>query len=143
MIKAFSGEYRWLSNFWLCPVVLGDHVYPSTENAYQAAKYPKEDRQQFTTCSPAKAKRLGREIELPSGWDVTKLMMMRRVLEQKFRANTFNAGLLVSTADQEIVEGNTWGDAFWGVCDGVGQNHLGRMLMDIRASLIQISEKQP
>ena len=34
--------------------------------------------------------------------------------------------------DQELVEGNEWGDVFWGVCKGVGDNHLGKLLMEFR-----------
>ena len=135
MIKEFKGDYRWLSNFWLCPVMFGDYVYPSTENAYQASKHPKSLRQQFTTCSPALAKRLGRQVELPENWDTEKLRVMRKALEQKFRKNTFNSTLLIATGDQEIIEGNDWGDIFWGVCDGVGENSLGKMLMEIRKEM--------
>ena len=36
---------------------------------------------------------------------------------------------------QELVEGNTWGDKVWGVCDGVGENNLGKTLMRIRDAL--------
>lgn len=134
-IEEFSGDHRFLSNFWLSPIVMGDHVYPSTENAYQAAKYPKAERQQFTTCSPAKAKELGQRITNPKNWPTEKLKVMKKVLEQKFRVNTFNAILLVSTGGALIVEGNTWDDIFWGVCDGAGENNLGRILMDIRETL--------
>jgi hypothetical protein len=134
-IESFDGDYRWLSNFWLCPIVKGDHVYPSTENAYQASKYPKSERQQFTTCSPAMAKKLGQRIDNPKNWPTEKLVVMRQVLEQKFRQGTFNATLLACTGVKEIIEGNTWGDVFWGVCDGVGENNLGRILMEIRADL--------
>jgi predicted NAD-dependent protein-ADP-ribosyltransferase YbiA (DUF1768 family) len=43
--------------------------------------------------------------------------------------------MLLLTGDCELVEGNTWGDKFWGVCDGEGENHLGKLLMKIRAEL--------
>ena len=140
MIGEFSGNNRWLSNFWLCQIVMGDLVYPSTENAYQAAKYPKKDRQQFTTCSPAKAKRLGSRITRPINWDSEKLIVMRKVLNQKFRVNTFNAALLLETGDVPLIEGNTWDDRFWGVYNGQGQNQLGIMLMDVRTKLL---DQQP
>ena len=140
MISEFSGNHRWLSNFWLCQITMGDLVYPSTENAYQAAKYPSKDRQQFTTCSPSKAKRLGNMTTLPINWDSEKLIVMRKVLNQKFRANTFNAAILLETGDVPLIEGNTWDDCFWGVCNGQGQNHLGLMIMDIRTKLI---DQQP
>lgn len=136
-IKEFSGDYRWLSNFWLCPIWVGEHVYPSTENAYQAAKYPKSQRQQFTACSPAMAKQLGQRIQLPKNWDTEKLAVMRKITYQKFRKNTFNCGLLTGTVGAEIIEGNTWGDTFWGVCDGTGDNNLGKILMEVRAELLE------
>jgi hypothetical protein len=39
-ISSFSGEYRWLSNFWIAPIIpFNDNIsYPSSEHAYQAAK---------------------------------------------------------------------------------------------------------
>lgn len=39
---------------------------------------------------------------------------------------------LVETYPSDLVEGNTWGDTFWGVCRGVGENHLGWILMLVR-----------
>jgi predicted NAD-dependent protein-ADP-ribosyltransferase YbiA (DUF1768 family) len=27
---------------------------------------------------------------------------------------------------------NYWNDKFWGICKGVGENHLGKILMQIR-----------
>lgn len=135
MIDLFDGEYRFLSNFWPCPIVMGDFVFPSTENAYQAAKYPKSERQQFTTCSPAMAKKLGSRIDRPKNWDAEKLIVMRKVLERKFAPKSYNLLQLSLTSPHELIEGNTWGDVFWGVCDGIGENNLGKMLMDIRSEL--------
>ena len=37
-IKGFFGGYRWLSNFHVCDVMFEGDLYPSSENAYQAAK---------------------------------------------------------------------------------------------------------
>lgn len=41
----------------------------------------------------------------------------------------------MATDDAELVEGNTWGDRYWGVVDGVGENRLGKLLMERRAEL--------
>jgi predicted NAD-dependent protein-ADP-ribosyltransferase YbiA (DUF1768 family) len=57
-------------------------------------------------------------------------------LDQKFASGTRLAGLLVATGDATIVEGNTWGDAYWGVCGGVGKNRLGELLMAKRSRLL-------
>jgi len=137
VIEQFDGRYRYLSNFWLCPVILDKVVYPSTENAYQAAKCARRnDRIEFVTCSPNKAKELGQDVVKRSDWYEVKLDVMRKLLNQKFKIGTFNALMLAGTDKMKIVEGNTWGDVFWGVCDGIGENHLGVQLMEIRASNI-------
>ena len=41
----------------------------------------------------------------------------------------------MATGDAELVEGNTWNDTYWGVCNGVGHNHLGKILMQVRQEL--------
>ena len=43
--------------------------------------------------------------------------------------------MLLATDDMEIIEGNVWGDTFWGVCDGKGENNLGKVLMEVRQHL--------
>jgi ribA/ribD-fused uncharacterized protein len=135
MITQFNGPNRWLSNFWLVPVTLDGSDYPSVENAYQAAKTKwHELRKPFQTCSPGLAKRMGQDIVLSSDWPQQKLMVMRELIRQKF-LNPEMAAKLLSTGYTEIIEGNTWGDIFWGMCKGEGHNHLGLMIMQMRHEL--------
>ena len=49
---------------------------------------------------------------------------------------------IVDTEDMELIEGNSWGDTFWGVCDGVGENNLGKVLMRVRDRLNKEEEDQ-
>lgn len=42
---------------------------------------------------------------------------------------------LLATGNCHLVEGNNWGDYFLGSVNGHGENHLGEILMDIRAKL--------
>ena len=42
---------------------------------------------------------------------------------------------LLETGNTELVEGNTWGDTFWGVYNVEGENILGRLLMKVREEL--------
>lgn len=44
---------------------------------------------------------------------------------------------LLQTCCCPLFEGNTWGDRYWGTVNGYGENHLGIILMDIRAKLRQ------
>lgn len=135
-IDSFSGEYRWLSNFWLVEVFYEGIAYPSVENAYQAAKFVEpEERKPFTYETPKVAKILGRDANLPLGWNKKKVEVMRELISQKFREGTELAEMLKRTGDVDIVEGNDWGDIFWGVCNGVGRNQLGLLLMEQRAKL--------
>jgi ribA/ribD-fused uncharacterized protein len=136
-ITRFDGEYEFLSNFYPCEVMLDGVKYPSTENAYQAAKTTPENRSGFVNCTAADSKTLGRKCKMRSDWDEVKISVMRDLLVQKFAPGTELAEKLIKTQGSELVEGNHWGDVFWGVCKGVGQNHLGKLLMEIREKLIQ------
>jgi ribA/ribD-fused uncharacterized protein len=136
MIKSFSGDYRFLSNFYPVEVVLDGVTYPTVENAYQAAKtLDLEKRQDFLGLTPGAAKRLGQRLGIRPDWDDVKLSVMTRLNEQKYMQPDLRKKLC-DTYPQDIVEGNTWGDTFWGVCDGKGSNHLGKILMAIRMQIL-------
>jgi len=134
-IDTFDGEYVWLSNFYPCVVRFEEHVFPSVENAYQAAKFPSEERDQFVTMRPGVAKKLGRTATLPGDWNLRRIDVMITLLRYKFEAGTGLAAKLMATGDAELIEGNYWNDTFWGVYRGKGENMLGQLLMAIRAEL--------
>ena len=138
-ITRFSGEYRWLSNFHYAEVFFEGRKYPSTEHAYQAAKtLDPEQRLMIKNCKTCgQAKRLGQDVTLRQDWESVKLDVMRAVVWYKFANHDDLKKLLLATGDEHLVEGNTWQDYFWGVCGGRGQNHLGRILMDVRKQLLE------
>ena len=139
MISGFFGEYRWLSNFHHCRVIDGlGWEWPTVEHAYQASKSVKSSY--FLAIrdakTPGEAKRLGRTAPMDVEWPAKKLNVMRELVYSKF--SLLNRDLvkrLLDTGDQEIVENNHWRDTFWGVCRGVGHNHLGKIIMDVRRDL--------
>lgn len=137
MIARFENEYWFLSNFYPAVVEWDGQVYPSSEHAYQAAKtldpYSREIIRQAPT--PGMAKKYGRHVLLRPDWEQAKLSVMEDLLRQKFAPGSALADKLLATGDEELIEGNWWGDVWWGVCNGVGQNHLGKLLMKIRADL--------
>lgn len=139
-IDRFVGQYRFLSNFWLCSIEYHDVLYPSVEHAYQAAKStdPTEREIIRDAYRPGVAKQLGRSaLYVRPDWDSVKLDVMELLLRKKFSRylNPVLAQKLLDTGDAELVEDNNWGDTFWGVCRGEGENHLGRLLMEIREGL--------
>ena len=138
MIREFQGNHRWLSNFTLVEVTLDGIKYPSTENAYQAAKtLNAEQRKQFETITSGQAKRAGRRVDVRADWDDVKLAVMEDLTRQKYTQEPFRSKLL-ATGSRVIQEGNAWGDTFWGICKGVGKNHLGKLIMKVRSELQEI-----
>ena len=53
----------------------------------------------------------------------------------KYKHNDDLVELLILTGLEEIVEGNTRNETFWGVCNGSGSNHYGEILIHIRTEL--------
>lgn len=137
LIDRFNGQYDFLSNFYPCKVTVDDLTFNSVEAAFQALKSTDVDvRRQFVDLSPSEAKRLGRRIDLRDDWDDVKVDVMEALLRQKFSdKNPELKEKLLSTGDDDLVEGNWWNDRFWGVCRGVGENNLGKLLMKIREEL--------
>lgn len=133
-IKEFTGKYFFLSNFYAAPVVYQGIRFENNEAAFQAAKCPRRMRD-FCGLSPQAAKRLGRRVELRPDWENVKYNVMYQVCMAKFLQNPALLEKLICTGDTELIEGNTWGDRIWGVCNGTGENHLGRTLMQIRNEL--------
>lgn len=133
-IKEFKGGNAFLSNFYVSSVIYEGIRFENSEAAFQAAKCPERMRE-FCGLSPQAAKRLGRRVEMRPDWEVVKYDVMYQVCKAKFTQNHDLLDKLLATGDAELVEGNTWGDQIWGVCKGVGENHLGKTLMRIRAEL--------
>lgn len=132
-IARFSGKHRFLSNFWPAEVELDGLYYPTVEHAYQAAKTFDSFWRDIIRCAetPQEAKQTGRLAPLRHGWEEIRLEVMRGLVWQKFAHPDLRAKLL-ATGTAELIEGNTWGDIYWGVYGGVGENNLGRILMNIR-----------
>lgn len=137
-IKHFDGhQYRWLSNFFAISIDYEGHRYGSVEHAYQAAKTldPKHKAMIRSAKTAAQSKVFGRQAPKRPDWDDVKLQIMETLLRAKFDRDMHPdmRKRLKETGDAELIEGNWWGDTYWGVCKGVGENHLGKLLMKIRS----------
>ncbi len=132
-IDTFDGPHRFLSNFWPCSIVYDGVEYPSVEHAYQAAKTTDIEKRLAISklATAAAAKKAGRNVALREDWEQVKLAVMTELVSLKFIYPDLLQQLL-DTDNAELIEGNWWGDTYWGVCDGKGENHLGKILMKIR-----------
>lgn len=136
VIDHFSGDYKFLSNFYYHRLRFDGEVYQTAEHAFQAAK-PINRSMHIRikqASSPGSAKHLGRQCTLRPDWDLVKVNIMKRILRAKFSDKELGEKLL-ATGDAELIEGNYWHDKFWGKCNGQGANNLGRLLMEIREEL--------
>lgn len=138
-IIEFRREFHFLSNFWPVRIQYAPFWYQTVEHAYQAAKCadPADATRIRNAASPGLAKRLGKEVEISgkarSNWKAIKLEVMSDLLWQKFVLNVELRKRLLETGDRVLIEGNNHGDKFWGQVGNEGLNHLGNLLMRLRA----------
>ncbi len=155
MINSFTGRYRFLSNFYPSKIEHRGISYPTVEHFYVSMKIDEGQliNTKYTTTedcreiiskmtSPGDVKRLVRTFKIRKDWDDLKLKIMKWAINEKFKDPELSL-LLLSTESEEIIEGNTWHDNFFGICsckpcEGKGQNNLGKILMESRS---QIREK--
>lgn len=133
-INYFTGDYYFLSNFYPADITYNGLTYKNAEAAFQAQKCL-EMSTSFTDLQPAQAKRLGRRVKLRQDWESVKLGIMYDIVYVKFTANADLKDKLMATGNAVLIEGNDWGDTYWGVANGFGRNMLGKTLMRIRDEL--------
>lgn len=142
-------DNHFLSNFYPCSVYFEDVCYPSLEHAYVASKTLDLDCRLFIQSLPkaADAKRFGRnderkgafpfKLKLRDDWsDPLRASIMVALVDSKYYEGSELARRLVATYPAYLIEGNRHGDTFYGQCNGVGDNHLGLILMRRRDILM-------
>ena len=136
MINDFHGKNFFLDNFFPSPMKIDGKIYATNEHFFQANKATTEEGHEKIrkAKSPGDAKMKGQVVDLVKDWEEIKLGVMKRGLEVKFSNKKLRKKLL-KTGNQELIEGNTWHDTTWGVCNGVGKNWLGKLLMALREDL--------
>jgi ribA/ribD-fused uncharacterized protein len=135
-IREFRDAYAFLSNFYCSPIKYKGLIYLNAEAAFQAQKETCEkDKEQYTRMNPAQAKLVGRNCNLREDWEEIKEQIMYEIVKAKFTQNPNLARLLLDTGNAYLEEGNWWHDTTWGVCNAVGENKLGKILMRVREEL--------
>lgn len=130
-----SEEHSFLSNFYPVWIEFRSDIYASVEHAYMSAKSEDKTWKEFCLMEPAgRVKRESRKILLVPDWDSIKIEVMTECVTKKFNVEPLRS-MLLNTGSQNIQEGNWHNDTFWGVDlksnPNVGENHLGRILMNV------------
>lgn len=136
-MKSFRGEKWFLSNMYPCKVMINVdgklYEMKSSESVFQALRSP--DRlAEFIPLNGFEAKKHAKSCKCRDDWFSVSIDIMRYALHCKFTQNPDLAAKLIAL-DGDIVEENEWYDTFWGTCNGVGENHLGKLLMELRDEL--------
>jgi ribA/ribD-fused uncharacterized protein len=146
-IDRFTGQFDFLSNFYPSTVEYMGLEFPTAEHAFQARKCWPLDKDHVEAIrkasTPSKAKMLGRRATLDPQWEEIKVSVMAEIVYLKFTQNPELGTRLMQTDFAQLIEGNTWGDRFWGCTDDPysrgtywdGKNVLGTILMTVRAAI--------
>lgn len=152
-----TGIYGKFSNFYPCEITYNGLVYPTSEHAFQAAKFEDPAYKEIirTSNTPGMAAILGRQkvaggfkwrldlnqiiikhkergVKVRDDWENVKVNTMREILKLKFSQSDMRM-VLVCTDNYNLVE-HTTRDKYWGDGgDGTGENLLGKLLTEIRS----------
>lgn len=138
IITRFRGPFKFLSNLYPTPITYKGNTYCCLEAAYQAQKSldPAIQERFANIRLPYKARGMGQRIKtIRPDWFDIRISIMEELLYIKFSHPQLKEWLQC-TGQSKIVECNTWGDTFWGIYNGVGENHLGTLLMKVRDTLL-------
>jgi ribA/ribD-fused uncharacterized protein len=140
-----SKPYGWACNFFKANQYKNGFVYATNEHYYQSEKASKEELKVWiASCpSPFHAMRAGRALRASKGetyknWDEIKYQVMLDGCRAKFFQNPNLASQLLDTGNKIIHEASPV-DMVWGV---LGQDLLGKVLMEIRSMLLKRIGKQ-
>lgn len=131
--------YACFSNFSPHGFMLDELYWPTSEHYFQAQKFigTSHLEQIRLVKTPKDAAKMGRQRTRPlrSDWEQVKDDIMRKAVLCKFSTHADIREILISTANEEIVE-NSPIDYYWGCGgDGSGKNILGIILMEVREIL--------
>lgn len=135
--------YGAFSNLFRRPIVFEGETFSTAEHAYQSGKARKKEVRQWLMAAPSPALLAMASHglyywDIAPGWSTTKFGRMKSILLAKFQQHEDLRELLLSTGTARLVESATVDNPvnrLWGEVNGVGQNMLGTLLMEVRDEL--------
>lgn len=119
--------------------------WPSVEHYYQAMKFEDSDLREAIRAAahPKEAQQIAKKNKrrVRKGWKALKKTYMTRAVYLKARTHPEAADALFGTGNAKIVETSQY-DYYWGCGrDGRGENNYGKVLMEVREKLREISPR--
>lgn len=141
--RANERPYGAFSNLFRREFQFEGELFPTAEHAYQAGKARKPEVRAWLMAAPSPALLAMAAHglyywDISPGWSTKKFDRMKEILRAKYSQHEDLKELLLATGDARLVESATVDSAvnrLWGEVNGVGQNKLGQLLMEVRAEL--------
>lgn len=137
----FSHGLDPLNNWSAHAVRIWDKIFPSVEHGFHYRKFSETAPEIAVAILAAPSPWAAMQIERKNqdkrrkDWQAVKLGIMTELVQAKVAQNEDVKACLLKTDTKKIVENSPW-DTFWGIGeDGLGQNHMGKILMEIRDTL--------
>jgi ribA/ribD-fused uncharacterized protein len=147
--RANEKPYGVFSNLYKREIEFEGTTFATAEHAYQAGKARKPAVRDWLMSAPSPSL-LAMAAHGLYVWDITpewskiKFDRMKRILVAKYTQHEDLKSLLLATGTARLVESATVDNAvnrLWGEVNGVGQNKLGQLLMEVRSELLQAQLK--
>ena len=128
-----EAKYRFLSNFYMAPIIIDNKKYATVEHYFQAMKHKGTELEEKIrlASSPGNAKKLAWQKEPPSNWEEIKDDVMLKALRAKFTQNSNLKQKLLDTGTAQLHEDSPT-DKYWGF---KGLDKLGKLLMIVREEI--------
>lgn len=136
----YEPEFYCLSNFSAFVVCWAGNVFPTSEHAYQWAKFPSDPLKQNAIRHAKSAHDAFKMAERwkkyrRDDWDAINIPTMRCILWAKAHQHEYVRRKLLQSTGRQLIE-NSWRDGFWGWGPNHdGRNELGKLWMEIRTEL--------
>ena len=132
----YEHDFYVFSNFSSFKLNWKGEIWMTSEHAYHSEKF--EDKglleQLRNTNSAHDAMKLAyaNKDKYRKDWDEIKLKVMKEILHAKVAQHPYVKKKLLDSGDKELIE-DSWRDSYWGWgADKKGNNHLGRLWMEVR-----------
>jgi ribA/ribD-fused uncharacterized protein len=136
----YQEEFEYFSNFSAYQIEYDGLLWPTTEHAYQAAKFSNKKIKNniLKAKTPLEAFSISRDPKniLRKDWFKIRVKIMEDIIREKVKQHPYVYSKLIETGDKEIIEASPI-DSFWGWgSDKKGENQLGKIWMKIREEII-------
>lgn len=142
----YEHEYYVFSNFSAFMIQWKGKLYPTSEHAYHSEKFIDEGlKEQIRNASSAhgalKLSHQHRDKYL-NNWDQIKVSVMKDILREKVVQHPYVLKKLLDSGNRTLIE-DSWRDSYWGWGpDKKGDNHLGKIWMELREEFRLLTEKK-